>query len=421
MRKTKLRTIFLADCQSFYASVEKAANPAIRNKPVVVAGDPARRSGIILAACPLAKKYGVTTAERLGESLSKCPDLVVIQPRMQHYIDVSLQITKIYQSFSDLVEPFSIDEQFIDVTGSLHLYGSAEELAKSIQAKVMNETGIWTRVGISSTKVLAKTSCDNFAKKNKSGIFTLNKEDLPSTLWKLPVSEMYLIGSRMTTHFARMGLFTIGEVANTPLGVLKQKMRLRMGKNSDIQAELYWRIANGIDDSPVTPNTLLNAQKAIGNMMTLPRDYYDACEIEVVLFELVSQVCRRCRSKGVMGSVISVGCQGADFDVPTGFSRQMKMPDPSNLSKYVFEYAKMVFRKHWDRLPVRRIGVSISDLKNDQEYQLTIFDNEKERRIEKITDMIKDKFGETSIFRASSVTKAGQMLTRSGMIGGHVK
>ena len=134
MPRQDRRVIMLADCQSFYASVEKSAHPEYKDRPLVVAGDPARRSGIILAACPLAKSYGITTAERLGEALAKCPDVVVIRPRMAEYIRVSLHITRILQSYTDLVEPYSIDEQFLDVTGSLDLFGSPETIAHSIQS-----------------------------------------------------------------------------------------------------------------------------------------------------------------------------------------------------------------------------------------------------------------------------------------------
>lgn len=141
MGRDEERIIMLADCQSFYASVEKASNPQYANKPLVVAGDPERRSGIILAACPIAKQYGVTTAETVRESLAKCPDLVIIKPRMQLYIDVSMQITNIYRTYSDLVEPYSIDEQFIDITGSRKLFGSPRDIAEAIQGQVRNDTG----------------------------------------------------------------------------------------------------------------------------------------------------------------------------------------------------------------------------------------------------------------------------------------
>ncbi|MBO9597218.1 MAG: DNA polymerase IV, partial [Cohnella sp.] len=311
MGKSTERIIMLADCQSFYASVEKAANPQYANKPVVVAGDPERRSGIILAACPLAKAFGVTTAETVREAVAKCPDLVIIRPRMQLYIDISMQITDIYRAFSDLVEPYSIDEQFIDVTGSQKLFGSPLEIAQAIQDQVRSETGIYTRLGISYSKVTAKMACDLWAKKNKSGLFVLRASDLPEKLWPMPVGKMFMVGSRMTAHFTAMGLPTIGDIARTPLTTLKQMMRKKFKKNCDIDAELYWRLANGKDDSPVSPYTHQTPPKSVGHQMTLPRDYRTLEELKVVLLELTELVCRRCRGLGYMGFVVSVGCQGA--------------------------------------------------------------------------------------------------------------
>lgn len=416
------RVIMLADCQSFYASVEKAERPEYRDKPLVVAGDPERRSGIILAACPIAKKFGVTTAERLGESIAKCPDLIIIKPRMQLYIDVSMMITNIYKSFTDLVEPYSIDEQFLDVTGSLHLFGSPEHLAKLIQHQILQETGIYTRFGVSNNKILAKTACDNYAKKNDSGIYVLLQKDLQDTLWTLPVNKMFMVGSRMTRHLTYMGLDTIGKVANTPLEKLKQMMRRKFGRDSDINAELYWRIANGIDDSPVNPETHEAPPKSIGNQMTLPRDYAYLDEIKVVLLEITELVCRRSRSKGYMGHVVSVACMGADFDRPSGFSRQMKMDNPTNVTNQVYHAAVELLLRHWDGLPIRKIGVSISQFSHDDEYQVSLFDDrEKNMALERATDAIKQRYGDSSIMRAVSITDAGQTRRRSTMIGGHYK
>lgn len=417
------KVIMLADCQSFYASVEKAERPEYRDKPLVVAGDPERRSGIILAACPIAKRYGVTTAERIGDALAKCSDLIIIKPRMQLYIDVSIMITDIYKSFTDLVEPYSIDEQFLDVTGSLHLYGTAEELARIIQSRIQAETGVYTRYGISINKILAKTACDNYAKKSDSGIYTLLQENLNDTLWKLPVEKMFMVGSRMTRHFNFMGLDTIGKVANTPLDKLKQMMRRRHGRNSDINAELYWRIANGIDDSPVTPGTHETAPKTIGHMMTLPRDYGQIEEIMVVLLELTELVCQRARSKGFMGRVVSVGCMGANYDQPTGFNRQMKMDDPTNITNQVYRAAIILLQRHWDGHPVRKVGVSLSQFAHDDEYQISLFDMDRDKAmaLERVTDAIKHRYGDSSIMRAVSITDAGQARRRSTMIGGHFK
>ncbi len=407
------RVIMLADAQSFYASVEKAAHPAYKDKPLVVAGDPERRSGIILAACPIAKTYGVTTAERLGEALAKCPELIIIKPRMQEYIRVSLQITDILQGYTDLVEPYSIDEQHLDVTGSIRLYGSMEAIAQSIQTKIMHHTSVYTRIGISENKVLAKMACDHFAKKNASGIYTLPKERLSEVLWPLAVNKMFLVGSSMTRHLAQMGIYTIGELANTPLFKLKNKW--------GINGEVLWRIANGMDDSPVSPDTHMG-KKAIGHQMTLPRDYGTWEDIRVPLLELSELVCQRCRAKGYMGWVVSVGCQGADFDRPTGFYRQRKIGDPTNLTDELYHTASILFQEHWDGLPIRKIAVTLSELMSDKTFQMTLFTNyERKLALETAADFIKEKYGNASLMRASSLQNSGQARDRSNKIGGHYK
>ncbi|MFD0716454.1 DNA polymerase IV [Paenibacillus sp. GCM10027626] len=418
---SKQRVIMLVDCQSFYASVEKSLRPELHDKPVAVAGDPERRSGIILAACPIAKSYGVTTAERLGEALGKCRELVIIKPRMQLYIDMSMQITQIYESFTDLVEPYSIDEQFLDVTGSIHLFGGPESLARQIQFKVKTITGVHTRVGIGENKILAKTACDNFAKKNESGIFELRREMLANTLWQLPINKMFMVGGRMTGHFTRLGINSIGDLAQTPLLDVKRRFRARFGKDSDIQAEVLWRVANGIDDSPVTPGTHAG-EKSVGHMMTLPRDYYTRQDIRVILLELCELVARRCRSIGKMGRTLSVGCQGADYDHPTGFNRQMTMSYPSNCTNDLYYNACQLFDQRWDGLPVRRIGVSLTGFQRADEYQL-VFNDTRERlgKLEAATDRLKNKYGDGVIIRAVSKTAAGQALDRAVKIGGHYK
>ncbi|MNI49204.1 DNA polymerase IV [compost metagenome] len=226
----------------------------------------------------------------------------------------------------------------------------------------------------------------------------------------------------MTAHFIRMGMHTIGDVARTPLDKLKDKMRARMGKQSDIQAEVFWRTANGLDDSPVHPNTFFTPPKSVGHAMTLPKDFLYPEEINVILLELTEEVCRDARRKGYMGSVVSAFCMCTPYDTPTGFSRQVKMPDPTNQTKSVYHAAKDLFYKHWNGMPVRKIGVTLSSLVDDEDYQLTFFeDQERIRKLEKVTDSIKDRFGGTAIIRASSLTAAGQAVERNAKIGGHYK
>ncbi|BFT73125.1 DNA polymerase IV [Paenibacillus sp. P36] len=423
LREKSERTIYLSDCQSFYASVEKASHPGLENLPVVVAGDPARRSGIILAACPIAKSFGISTAQRLGEALQLCPNVIVMRPHMQRYIDVSLAITDIYKQYKDLVEVFSIDEQFLDVTGSLnHLRCNAEELAVMIQKKVAASMNVRIRVGIGPTKILAKQATDNFAKKNQNGIFTLGKEDVERVLWPLSVDKMYGVGSRMTRHFVNLGMTTIGHVARTPLHVLKQKFQARFGKQSDIQAEVMWRTANGLDDSPVTPGTFNVAPKSIGHGMTLPRDYTTAEEVDIVLLELTEEVCRDARKKGYTSGTIHVFCMCSPYDAPTGFSQQRKMPFATNNTLKVFGSVREIFHRNWNGHPVRKVGVTLGSLDDEEITQLDLFEDViKLRKLDGVLDGIKDRFGNTAIIRASSLMKAGLAADRVGKIGGHYK
>jgi nucleotidyltransferase/DNA polymerase involved in DNA repair len=410
----KTPTIFLVDMQSFYASVEKAKDSSLRDKPLVVAGDPERRSGIILAACPIAKQWGVETAEALWQAEQKCPNLVIVRPHMQQYIDVSIQITSILESFSDLTEPFSIDEQFLDMTHSLHLFGTAEETALILQEKILQNTGVYSRIGIGPNKILAKMACDNFAKKNKKGVFTLSKERLQETLWLLPVGKMFGVGSRMRKHLEHMGVRTIGQLAQYPLPLLQKKW--------GINGHVLWKTANGLDDSPVTIKAH-DEQKAVGHQMTLPRDYKELEEIKVILLELSEEVGYRARLKKYIGNTISVGARGANLDLPTGFHRQTKLDSPTNFGLDLFQSSLRLFSQNWDGQPIRSVAITLSGLQSTaSHHQLCLFDNTiRKDQLSLVMDKIKYKYGTASIVRAASLTTAGQAVSRSQKIGGHYK
>ncbi|RCX23083.1 DNA polymerase-4 [Fontibacillus phaseoli] len=415
------KRIFLIDGQSFYASVEKAAHPEYCDKPVAV-GDPARMNGIVLAACPIAKSRGVTTASRVGEALAKCPELIVIRPRMRTYIQISLLITEIFESYTDLVEPFSIDEQFLDVTGSQAYFGSPYEMAKRIQNHVLLSTGVWTRVGIGPTKVLAKMATDNYAKKMPEGIFELSFGNLEPTLWKLPVHQMFMVASAMTRHFTRMGLSCIGDIARLELPEFKRRMRQEMGKQSDIQAEYYWQTARGIDPSPVVSG-IRHQLKSVSHGKALRWKLYQRLQdIEIVLLELVVEVCRRTRRHHFLGSVVAVSAAETDGTRSSSFSRQITLPEPTALTHEVASAVQNLFKKYWGGLPVSRLTVSLAQLTDDSMIQLTLFDNrsrayDKERAI----DSIKDRYGSDAIIHASSLMEAGVARERAGQIGGHYK
>jgi DNA polymerase-4 len=409
-----MKTIFLVDMQSFYASIEKARYPHLQHRPLVVSGDPARRSGVILAACPLAKKSGIKNGERLWEAEQKCLDLVVVPPKMQDYITTSVEITTILEAYTDLVEPYSIDEQFIDVTGSQTLFGPPLEIAKKIQQQIWTKTKVRARIGIGENKVLAKMACDNFSKKNKSGIFWLKKDELEQTLWQLPVEKMFGVGGKMASHLRNMGIRTIGQLAAVPLPRLKERW--------GINGHVLWMTANGEDSSPVT-TTSHDGQKAIGHGMTLPRDYIGLAEIRVVLLELCEEVCRRARKSKVMGQTVTVSVSGASYEIRSGFHRQATLYEPTNYVMDIFCLAEKLFVQFWDQNPIRRLSVSLTKLCHDNELQLSLFDTARNQKVDLgyVMDGIKEKYGTTALIRASSLTKAGQAFERAQKIGGHYK
>ncbi|QSF42606.1 DNA polymerase IV [Paenibacillus tianjinensis] len=418
---SKERIILLSDCQSFYASVEKAAHPEYKDKPVAV-GDPTRMNGIVLAACPIAKAQGVTTASRVGEAMAKCPGLVVIRPRMGTYIKVSLLISQIYHGYTDLVEPFSIDEQFLDVTGSLTFFGGGtREIIRSIQQHVLLSTGVWTRVGIGPTKILAKMA-NNLSKKREGGIFRLGYDNLSEELWPLPVHEMFMVAGRMSKNFYRMGITTIGDIARMELGEFKRRMRMTMGKQSDIQAEYYWQTARGIDPSPVVTG-IRHQIKSVGHGKALRWNLYTRLEdIEVVLLELVIEVCQRARRYRYMGSVVSIAVSETDGNRSNSYSRQMTLPEPSSLTHEIAAAAYHLFIDHWTGMPLSRLSISISHLTDDSVLQLTLFDDrERTYRRERTIDQIKTRYGSKALIRASSLLESGVALERAEQIGGHYK
>ncbi|MCW2278559.1 DNA polymerase thumb domain-containing protein [Heliophilum fasciatum] len=234
-------TILLADMNTFYASVEIAHNPTLRGKPVLVCGDPERRHGIILAASREAKACGVKTAMTVGEAIACCPRAVCVRPRMATYIKAAQKIRQIAQTISPVVEPYSIDELFMDVSRMEKIWPSPEAAAQAFQRRVMDEVGVPCSVGIGSNKFMAKMACDIEAKKKASGVALWNDADIPVKLHPLPLREMFMVGSKMERHFKNMGLLTIGDLARYPLRFLQH----RFGRNGLMYHQLAW----GKDDS----------------------------------------------------------------------------------------------------------------------------------------------------------------------------
>ncbi|SFP80906.1 DNA polymerase IV [Salibacterium halotolerans] len=407
------RTIFLVDMQSFYASLEKVFRPDLEEQPVVVAGDPDIRSGVILAACPEAKKWGVQTAEALWEAENKCPHLTVIKPRMQLYLDASVEIAAVFEAVSNQVEPYSVDEIFVEMTHVLRPDESPEEAARLLKRQVKRMLGVNARVGIGPTKVLAKMACDHFAKKTPGEMFTLSDANLQQQLWPRPVGDLFGVGSRMEKHLRNMGIRTIGQLAAFPL----EQLQKRWG----INGELIWHTAYGRDSSPVTTDTHVH-RKGIGHHMTLARDYYSWEEIRVVLRELSEEVARRVRADGCMGCTVSAGAGGHDFDYPAGFHRQEKLMDYTNDGTVIYETVCRLFREHWTGFPLRSVGITLDQLVPDTFRQLSLFSPLQDKEsLNHTIDHLKQRFGSAAVLHASSLTQAGQALLRAQKIGGHYK
>lgn len=403
--------ILLVDMESFYASVEIADNPNLKGKPVVVCGDPAKRRGIVLAASQEAKKWGIKTGMTVRECLAHCPGAVLRIPRMKRYLEISLQITKILEKFTDRVMPYSIDEQFLDMTGCEMLWGTPEAMAQKINNAVLNSANILCRTGIGDNMLQAKMACDCFAKNDPERFFRLTSENYSYYVHPLPIRKLFGVGSKMEKHLYNMGIRTIGSLAKIPKKYLTRKW--------GIVGEVLWLSAHGIDSSTVdcvsTPK-----QRGIGSSVTLPRDYKKLSEIKVVLLELCDEVCSRAREMDMIGRTTVVYCRGANFDQPTGFLKRKTMWAASAMTPEVFPYTLELFKENWDGLPVRTLGVSLTNLLPSGSLQLSFFEDRiRLWNLCRVMDITRRRFGKKSIFFGASLLESGQFFARSRKIGGH--
>lgn len=385
------RTILLADMNSFYASVTQVLEPQLLGQPLLVAGNPEKRHGIVLAASYEAKKMGVKTGMPIWEAQTYCPQAILRPPNYPAFLDFSNRVLQILRDFSPLVEPFSIDEAFVDLTGTENLWGTPQETARTIKKRINDEIGLLCSVGIGPCKVVAKMAADL---QKPDGLVLITEYDFPQHFWHLPIGELFGVGKQMEQHLYNMGIRTIGDLAQTPVKLLTQRFGL-------VGFHLH-EFAHGRDSSPVDPQAL-DKVKSIGHQITLPRDYTKIEEIKIVLLELAEAICRRARLGNYQGKSVSLYVRGDDF---SGLNRSGSLPEPTAYPPAVYHLAGQLFQQYWppDK-PVRLLGISLNNLNCSKYKQLSLF--AQEEKLYTTIDEIKNKFGEKSLLRGSFLLEEG--------------
>ena len=387
------RVIFHCDLNCFFASVELLDKPALREVPVAVCGDPASRHGIILAKNEPAKRRGIQTAETVWQARQKCPSLILLPPHHGLYARYSRRINTIYGQYTDLVEPFGIDESWLDVTGSLHLFGGdARQLADDIRARLRQEVGLTISVGVSFNKVFAKLGSDY---KKPDATTVISRENWRDIVWPLPVGDLLFVGRAAQRTLGQYGVETIGQLAACKPEMLEQLMG-KMG------VQLY-RYANGLDDAPVRPQHQREPVKSVGNSTTFPENLTRWEEIRSGLQLLSDSVAGRLRKEGLYCGGVAVAVKDAQFRT---VSRQMRLGAPTHLMRDIFEAAQELTRRIWKApTPVRLLSVTalyITDSADSyQQLDLLAGDaplrDQRQEQLESAMDAIRGKYGRDAI------------------------
>lgn len=370
---------------------QKGIEEDIRSIPSVIGGNEERRHGIVLAKSLPAKKLGVKTGESLMEARQKCPNLKIIRPDYDVYIRASRKLQEMLSEYAPKIDVFSIDECFMDFTGTEIIHGNIEELAYGIKERVKKEFGYTVNIGISTNKLLAKQASE-FEKPDK--IHTLYPEEIKSKLWPLPVGELFMVGRRTEPKLNKLGIYTIEELANTDKGIISTVLKSH--------GRLIHDYAWGKDDSGFMEHNSVPF-KGVGNGSTIHFDVEDRNTAHKILLSLVETASKRLRDGNVSCRVASVGIKNKEFGY---HSHQRKMPYFSNCTYDLFEIIKELFDETWDEKPIRHMNVKFTDLEKIGTKQLNFFQNEYSLKMEKLDfaiDRIREKHGKYSVIRAGYI------------------
>ena len=386
------RVILHADMNNCYASIEILHHPRLRGHPVAVGGSVEQRHGIILAKNYEAKAYGIQVGQALWQAKQKCPNLIIVPPDYDKYLRFSRMFRNILMDYSNLVEPFGIDESWVDVTGSMWRYGSSETVADIIRERVKNELGVTVSVGVSFNKIFAKLGSDIKKPDATTVITTDNYKDL---VWPLPAADLLGVGRATQVKLKRYGINTIGDIAKTDVKALESWL----GK----WGMFLYSYANGMDYSEVKPTTYETAVKSVGNSTTCPRDLENEHDAKIVFQNLAESVAERMRELGLMAKTVQVSLRTSDL---AWCERQIGLASPSMISSELTETAMKLLRKNynWEK-PLRSIGIrgtNLVPIEDTRQMSLWGDDIKRERmeRIEYSIDDIRRRYGHHAIGRA---------------------
>lgn len=407
----KQRTILHCDMNAFYASCEMAYRPELQGKPIAVCGDPERRSGIVLTASYPAKRMGVKTGMALWQAQQCCRDIIFVPARMDLYIKISGYVREIFHRYTDLVEPFGLDEAWLDVTGSQSLFGDGPTIAKSISDTIKDEIGITCSIGVSWNKIFAKLGSDY---KKPDAITVIALDNYRDIVLPLPAADLLYVGRATSKKLEAMCIHTIGQLADASLPYIQ-------GKLGKIGVMLH-TFANGLDSSAVSSVDDAAAPiKSIGNSWTTPRDLLTDEDVWIVLSLLAESVAARLRENHFRCKGVEISLRDSGL---SGFTRQCRLQSPSYLENELANEAFRLYKKnyHWSE-HLRSVGVRAIDLVPDYEpIQLTLDVPEPKReeleRLEEAIDGVRGRFGYFSVQRAVMYTD--RHLSACDAKGGHV-
>ncbi len=389
------RVILHCDLNNFFASVECFMNPELKGKNVAVCGSVEERHGIVLAKNEGAKSFGVKTGEAIWEARLKCPDLVTVPPHYDKYVSFSKRVKKIYEEYTDMVEPFGIDECWLDVTGSALLFGSGEKIAEELRCRIKEEIGLTISVGVSFNKIFAKLASDM---KKPDAVTVLRRDEIENKVWPLACSELFGVGRTTAKNFARLGIRTIGDLALMP----EETMQSLFGKMG-VTLNLY---AKGLDNSPVLRESEAPPVKSVSRGITCKRDLYNAEEISPVVISLSEKVSHNLRKNGFYATTVRVALKDKHL-VTKEFQKQIKTP--ARAAGVIAKNAMELIEKNYSfSVPVRAVTVFAGNLVGDKfSFQLSFDEDyshlEKLEKLDAEVDIIRERFGDKALMRASSI------------------